>query len=542
MDAMEQLEQLMEVIMEQFFEVGCKRSIMRNLRPLKELSLMTIRNSASVKTSAVPYQHLSPSLRLDILKYLESQGECDKLLSQEMRLWIFELLNRLLDASIKEFDFIVFSQCKTSDYPRDCQVWEMLIERCPNLVRVADSRKVAILTRDEDGAIVRSLYDQSIEQINLFIFQYVPFLLKFPKLMHIELGWYIMDENSMATIAETFPNLQTLCFAIDFVTFNLLKSLFTLQKLEILKINWDHYSSSTNESLELKQFEQSRMMFECLIHLPLLRICCSDNTDDTIRHGVLKFCSGGGTLNLETLRTKGFFDFKLVPSLVNLRIDEPLFFKSFSSLDCLHHLRVLHLHKVVSFVNLSEVLSDCGSRLEELTINSCPERTVNVDPFVLFSLCPRLKKLSLLLVNLDLSEVEKSSALVNESHFSRMESFQFISVFSTFPSELIFHILLAPNLKYFHVNNLNIISSISFAHLLVKLVHGHALQKLKTFEFGCQVEGPYNSLIVFLSLLPVYAPRLALLKCCSAEAELKTKLLNSLLTITIPDFLFECPP
>ncbi|XP_059481441.1 uncharacterized protein LOC132200194 isoform X2 [Neocloeon triangulifer] len=515
-----------------------KRSIVQNLRPLKELCLEKIRNCASVKTSAVPYKQLSPALRLDILKYLESQGECDKLLCSEMQLWIFELLNRVLDESVREFDFILFSQRRTSDTCRDVQVWKMLTEKCPKLERIADSRKLEKLDVRNAGFIV--LGQEANDLRNVSLNPVLPFLLQFPKLEHIELGWYLFHEKSMAIVSETYPNLRTLCCAIRTHTYDLLKSLFSMQKLEILKINWDQYTcllslvrvSHKNEM----QWDQQRFMKECLKHLPLLRICCSDNTDDTMCHGTIRIDTGDGPFNLETADLECFFDYTRTPFLKNLKLMTPTYFRNHNNVDSLHHLKVLHLHDVRSHFTVPQVLAECGSRLEELTI--CTSAGP-VDPFEVFSLCPRLKKL--VFKQLNLTETDQSSALLNESHFSSMETFKCSITTGSFPTQCIDLILLAPNLEHFSLCLYDISSNFhaSFPRLLDALVNGRALQKLRTFKFGsCHRSSP--ELLNFLCLLPIHAPKLKLLKCVPASEELKNQLLDSMLSqISIPDFHFE---
>ncbi|XP_059491094.1 uncharacterized protein LOC132205801 [Neocloeon triangulifer] len=516
-----------------------KRSEARNLRPLRELALERIRNVCScIQSSTVLYRNLSPSLRIDILKYLESQGEFDKPISPELKGWIFEILNRLLDASVRDFDFILFSQFESSEYLLDKNVWQMLVEKCPNLERVADSRKLALIKEDmiEDGE-----YESNEGFCNFHLNDVLPFLIKLPMLEHIELGWYICDEECMAQIAKNFPNLRSLSIAIEAASFDLLRSLFTLQRLEILKVNWE-YKSSLSKSFEIKRFEQSRLMQECLRHLPLLRVCCSDNSVDTIRAGVFDLHSFQGlaqpALYLETAKIVGAFDFRLVPSLINLRFEEPvnIFVYDFSNL---FNLRVLHL-SCVKGLFVIEVLSYCGSQLEELTIFST-SHAERVDPFEIFSLCPQLRKLDFNM-NISIANVETSSASVNQSNFNRMTSFEFHSSSDSFPSKLIFYILSAPNIEHFCVyNDLSIVPD-SLIYLSDLLVKGHILQMFRIFQFGCQSEQVQPELIRFLCLLPSYAPKLKLLTCSSASREFANQLSDSLLpNITLSEFDFEGP-
>jgi hypothetical protein len=164
----------------------------------------------------------APLLHRDFFRFLESRGSYDGRIEEEMFDRIFNLLSLLLNDSTSEFDFIVFSRRDHEDN-RDEEMWQMLLQKCPNLERITDSRKLNF--SEQFG----------FEFVTLSSVMH--FLLDMPKLLHIDLDFYLCEEDDLILLVEKFPSLKTLNVVFDHLSFDGMRNLFKLQELEVFRIN-----------------------------------------------------------------------------------------------------------------------------------------------------------------------------------------------------------------------------------------------------------------------------------------------------------------
>ncbi|XP_059483493.1 uncharacterized protein LOC132201375 isoform X3 [Neocloeon triangulifer] len=192
-----------------------KRSEVKNLRPLKELTSINVASSYEcAQPTLALIQYLSPPLQKEISSRMAASNE--NRLTPAKAAWVFELASRLLNTTTKEFDFGIFGgqfqHC--ADYERAQKVWHMLAEKCPNLEQINDKRY-----HETDSS--------NPKKKNLHIKNVMPFLQKFGKLKHIVLKYYICDSEDLVQLAHHFPKLLTL-------TWNDWKSIGTKTNFSIL--------------------------------------------------------------------------------------------------------------------------------------------------------------------------------------------------------------------------------------------------------------------------------------------------------------------
>lgn len=165
---------------------------------------------------------VAPLLHRDFFRFLESRGSYDGRIDNETFERIFNLLSLLLNDSTSEFDFIVFSR-RDHEENRDEEMWQLLLEKCPNLVRITDSRKLN--------------FSQQFGFEFVRLSSVMHFLHDMPKLLHIDLDFYLCDEDDLILLVETFPSLKTLNVVFDHLSFDGMRHLFKLQELEVFRIN-----------------------------------------------------------------------------------------------------------------------------------------------------------------------------------------------------------------------------------------------------------------------------------------------------------------
>jgi len=153
---------------------------------------------------------------------LELYGSLQEQLEPEEQDNIFTLLDLLLNESTSEFDFIVFSR-RNSQHNRDQEMWTVLNNKCPNLVRITDRREID--------------FSEEIVFQNPRLATVMPFIITLPKLLHIDLHFYICEEDDLFELAESFPNLLTLNVVFEHLSYNAMHNLFKFQKLEVFKTN-----------------------------------------------------------------------------------------------------------------------------------------------------------------------------------------------------------------------------------------------------------------------------------------------------------------
>ncbi|XP_059473892.1 uncharacterized protein LOC132195725 isoform X2 [Neocloeon triangulifer] len=482
-----------------------KRSKVQNLRPLRELALQKIItfNRETCAETLVPFQHFPSTLRLEIIKRLQTQNsKVEGITPDFMIQWTVDLVGRLLDASVKEFDFATFSDGK--DQERDLRVWRMLVERCPNLEYVADTRR----RRRVRG---RST-DENLRDV-------LPFVLQLPKLRHILLSDYICKPNDLTQIIQRFPSLVSLGFFCNDVP-TLQSNLFTLQSLEVLKIKWDCPIPSSTiiwQEHEAKRCHCTQLGLECLKRLPRLRSST--------------FCIYGWPgkepctyqcprqpLPLEQLDIAGSFDLQLVPSLKQLvwygvESPRPMSAVSAPAFAYLTSLRVLITHYVQGNL-IAEVLPFCGGRLEEIKLTVSDDSSLDICDVFLH--CPLLHKFHIY-YEIFVQEPKPFSHNLQASHFQNLQEF-FLDwrVSHAYASKLLALVLTAPHLQRFVMKQsftLNAEDCDRFSHLVVQ---ERILQKLETFVFGSHREQPAE-LLDFLRMLPIYAPWLETMECLGAH-------------------------
>ncbi|XP_059476756.1 uncharacterized protein LOC132197469 [Neocloeon triangulifer] len=478
-----------------------KRSKAENLRPLQVLALEKFATHPSTQPASlfVADNILTPALRIDILLHLEAQYIKDEIiivgfndyvkrLNPENANWMLRMVDSLLDASIKFFNFSIFCDYHSSDHQRDLLIWQMLAQRCPNLEAVDDSRKHSS-DRGKGKLLVRDV---------------LPFLSQCRNLQHIKLQEYICDAKDLAVIASNHPNLKTLCVTFELVYFETLKNLFALHHLEELNISWYprcHVKDKSQMEIDEQDHYYRHFNAECLENLPKLRICWGGEANHNIRS-----YRGHGVLSLTHLRVcRGSYNFELVPWLEYLLLDRPSATSNFDLVGKLSHLRELELYDVNStFVN--RILELCGHKLKVLTIYSCHDFCLK--PFQVLFHCPHL-------VKLELSECfgSKNDDLLcykDHVHIGQVQHLKQLVMFNNrnVPSEFTTITLSAPNLEIFYfATNWNL-SKNDISHLINLLMEGRILQNLHTLYFYYEDEEENPELFKFLCILVSHAPKL----------------------------------
>ncbi|XP_059477914.1 uncharacterized protein LOC132198126 [Neocloeon triangulifer] len=415
---------------------------------------------------------------------------------------IFGMLNSLLDAATKKFDFIVFSTYHKLDKQRDLDMWKLLVWKCPNLKQISDTRKHRRLTPSQPKGLVKGIGKFKLQDVK-------DFLLQLPNLQHMSLEQYECDKEDMAWIAKHFPNLITLGVSLKNVTSCLLPNLFCLQKLEVLIVHRDRYvGEMPNRNLEVA----------CLKNFPRLRFCSfypedtlyiTDVTDDDLPNR-----DPGQPLPLERLTTCHFIKFQRTPYLTHLEFSEepegdpaPCIF--------LTNLRVLKVHNHRGSL-VCHILTLCGKQLEELILK-CEYGDDPLDLCDIFMLCPRLHKLDIYTLNV---ESKPFNNQLNASHFQSLKEFSLDWGLSyNYASQLMALVLAAPLLECFIMRKSFTMTTEVCTQLHRPLIEGKILQQLKKFKFGSNHEQPAQpaELLQFLLLLPVHAPRLEKMKCLGAH-------------------------
>ncbi|XP_065347954.1 uncharacterized protein LOC135944731 isoform X2 [Cloeon dipterum] len=464
---------------------------------------------------------------------------------------LLTILNHLLDGSVRIFDFQVFPQ---SHEESEMQIWRMLREKCTGLERVSDSRWSA----EECFRLSEtSLFDLSRPSLKTVL----PFITGMENLLHLDLLRYVvtMDEE-MELIARHLPNLQTLCLTLQRTSFDLMASLFKLQNLEVLKFSW-LINSDLFDVSKIK-FAQSQLVNECLLHLPRLRICCTDNSHLTLAsgfHEIHFLYQPMKTLPLEYLRlSKVAFPFELTPCLWNLWIENTREY-DFAKCPPVDTLYLIHNSCLVDHL----ALNTFGDWLHELFINS---RTNEFDPFDLFMTCTQLRKAVFQFktriipeANEGMSEAARylddrsgifkanppqhpqNDSRVFLSFFQHLRYFFYQHESSKLSSEFVTHVLQAPKLEYFLVYDDLLLQPEDLLLLTRLLTERKILQELQHFEFGWKSREHCDIFEKFLAQLPVYAPKLKFLKCRVSEEMFNQLYYSVLPLLKIPNFFYNIP-
>ncbi|XP_059483490.1 uncharacterized protein LOC132201375 isoform X2 [Neocloeon triangulifer] len=503
MEAIMELEPLLESAI-------VKRSEVKNLRPLKELTSINVASSYEcAQPTLALIQYLSPPLQKEISSRMAASNE--NRLTPAKAAWVFELASRLLNTTTKEFDFGIFGgqfqHC--ADYERAQKVWHMLAEKCPNLEQINDKRY-----HETDSS--------NPKKKNLHIKNVMPFLQKFGKLKHIVLKYYICDSEDLVQLAHHFPKLLTLSVTFELVCFDTLKKLFLLQDLERLEINWDKdefFNIDDAAVLGEQTHYFNHFKTECIEQLPCLQYCSGGGEYHNFRP-----YRGKRKLALKEMEVLGGFDLQLVPFLEDLHLKGPLK-THLNGIGGLSDLTVLSLSDVKES-DVSDLLTQCGAKLHELKIYIW-DSEAGINPYELIVKCPQLHKLD---VSSDLYDGEENifKPQVNANHLKYLKDFSLSRIGNKFPPDLTALVLAAPDLEKF--SNWNF-SHEHLVHLTEQLVDGRILQNLKSFTFNCINQEPSfcTELIKFLCFLPVYAPRLALMTCEIASTEFDKQVKKSYL-------------
>ncbi|XP_059483486.1 uncharacterized protein LOC132201374 [Neocloeon triangulifer] len=515
-----ELEQLLEI-------ATAKRSKVANLRPLKEQALEKVASFEYAQTSLAPFQYLSPPLQKEILSHVAAQQRCSEdWLTPAKAEWLFEMVSRLLNANTKEFDFGIFGGPNGlfhwSDHERNQKVWNMLVEKCPNLERILDKRH-----HDNSDAWTISSPVKTDPKKGFYLRNVMPFLQKFTKLKHIVLENYICDSEDLAQLAHHFPKLQTLSVAFKLVYFNTLRNLFLLQNLERLDINWNEYDFR-NIKDKLLYNEQTHYLdhlnTECMEQLPCLQYCSGGR-----KHHNHRPYRGHRKLALREIDVMGGFDFQLVPFLEKLHLNGPLNMQMFK-IRALSNLTSLSLSDIKKS-DVSYLLTQCGAKLHELKIDIWDSEE-GINPYEVMVECPQLRKLDFDTFLCDGEAENDFIYQVNANHFKYMKDFSFSCNDDYFPPDLITLVLATPALEKFSFKeNWNLSYDHHLVHLTEQLVEGRILQNLKSFEFMYLNHEPSAciELVKFLCLLAAHAPRLELIRCIIGRTEFEKEAKKSFL-------------
>jgi hypothetical protein len=188
----------------------------------------------------------APLLHRDFFRFLESRGSYDGRIEEETFDRILNLLSLLLNDSTSEFDFIVFSRRDHEDN-RDEEMWQLLLEKCPNLERITDSRKLN--------------FSQQFGFEFVTLTSVMHFLIDMPKLLHIDLDFYLCNEDDLILLVETFPSLKTLNVVFDHLSFDGMRHLFKLQELEVFRINLRYPLDVTMQEVSIYFSQQQIFKF-----------------------------------------------------------------------------------------------------------------------------------------------------------------------------------------------------------------------------------------------------------------------------------------
>ncbi|XP_059476232.1 uncharacterized protein LOC132197154 [Neocloeon triangulifer] len=499
-----------------------KRSKVQNLRPLQELVFEKIVKTFVNSGVLLPFQDLPLSLRLEILDRMKAEGisRRKQIITPLVKDTIFEMVHSLLDDSIKTFDFALFSTYDEPDKKRDLQVWQLLVEKCPNLEKIVDSRNFPAKTQYGNDPQRRSVKKGE----NKFQLQDVlPFLLQLPKLQHILLGPYACKEVDMAQISLYFPNLISI-----FITFNeivsqyLLDELLALQKLEVVKVNWKFHRDDLSEEEQRNEMDKFFLFrTECLmrfLHLRHSTLYVDGYPSAYVDYNSYPYKDLRMTLSLERLEIRTKFDFSITPFVTHLRLSgDSTPVPPPASFALLTNLRVLSIHGASGSL-IAQILTFCGKQLEELELmdDQWDEDDVAVDDVLdicdtLLS-CPNLTNFSFMSQRRD--DHKQFNTQMNASHIQKMQKFCLddIRLSHDYASKLMALVLTAPNLEYLRVAPSFSLTPEECEHLHQPLIDGDILQQLKTFKFGSHLEQPAE-LLEFIMLLPVHSPQLEKLKC-----------------------------
>ncbi|XP_059488626.1 uncharacterized protein LOC132204255 [Neocloeon triangulifer] len=454
-----------------------KRSKLRNLRQLKEQAMeKLLASDACGKTTLLS---VSPLLQQEIQSHVEMhlRGSYKYDQTLEMAKWMLKFAGRVfLNDHTKEFDFAIIR----SYHNLEEQMWNLLVERCPNLERITDNL----------GSKIRTF--KSV----------LPYLKRFPKLEHISLEGYQCTADDLTRISQIFPNLHSLSATFDFVDDNILRALFALQRLESLDIVWDDWDVGMIENDAFREEQTHYLDFfkaECLAHLPHLQYLSGGR----VFHNHRPICTTNRKLSLREMEIVDAFDYDLVPCVEKLFISGPLLLHR-QSFNGLSNLRSLTLTDVKD-QDLCEVLADCGGKLEELAVK---DKYLVVDPYELLAKCPHLRKFD---VSCKMS-FEDSSYSVTANHFQFIQTFKYKNSDETnnSPPYLLPLVLTAPNVEEISMSK-DCIPSADLLLLTQQLVEGRILQKVKKIEY--KISGkPRSEFVQFVRLLPVCAPRLEVVK------------------------------
>ncbi|XP_059472218.1 uncharacterized protein LOC132194753 [Neocloeon triangulifer] len=483
-----------------------KRSRIENLVSLRELAMQKI-ISYDVRIQSSPLlPHLPCNLKLEILDRMEAKGiEREKQLTMPaVKDLIFKMVNSLLDAKTKKFDFVIFSTYHKSDHQRDLDTWKLLVKKCPNLEKISDSRKHPAPLSYETNQVVKGVGKFKLQVVNTF-------LLQLPNLQHMLLEQYQCDEKDMAWIVQRFPNLITLGVSFNMVSPPLFASLFCLQRLEDLKIHWEARlcRKLSQEDRERQWNFLKNFGLECVKNLPQLRVCSiyPDYMSRILSHGqdLPDEDPRLPPLQLEHVSTNHFFDFRRTPYLRHVKFVGNIL-GDVSPAPCafLTNLRVL------------EMLVELILKIEEEQVDVCD----------IFMLCPRLSKLKYDF-GIYINETKPFNDQLDASHFQNLKEFSLDWRLSfAYASQLMALVLTAPLLECLIMWNSFTMTPEVCNRLHRPLIKGKILQQLKKFKFGSHLEQPAE-LLQFLLLLPVHAPRLEKMVCYGANASFKKQIQES---------------
>ncbi|XP_059472062.1 uncharacterized protein LOC132194660 [Neocloeon triangulifer] len=504
-----------------------KRSRVQNFLPLKELAMRKIVSYDIGIESSTLLPHLPWCLKLEILERMQAKGiEREKKLTMPVvKDLIFGMLNSLMDASTKKFDFVVFSTYHKSDKQRDLEMWDLLARKCPNLEQISDSRKhAAPVSWQPPGQVVKGVGEFKLRDVKNS-------LLQLSKLKHVMLEQYECDEEDMAWIARNFPDLITLGVTFVVVTPFLLANLFDLQRLEVVLVHWDMYGEVnwklSGEDRAMQKDYCEDFGLACVKKFPRLRffsiypdfLMYALNNDDIFTH------HPGQPLPLERITTERFLNFGYLPNLTHVRFEGQLS-GDLETCALLSNLRVLEMEDDSGSL-IFQILSLCGKQLEELIVTM--EVFMEEDPIDvcdIFLLCPRLHKLYYYF-RIHNEETKPFNSHLDARYFQNLKKFSLSwRLSNAYASRLMALVLTAPLLERFTMKKSFTMTPEVCTQLHRPLIEGEILQQLEKFKFGSHLEQPAE-LLQFLLLLPVHAPRLEKMECFGAHPSFLRKIQES---------------
>ncbi|XP_059468573.1 uncharacterized protein LOC132192571 [Neocloeon triangulifer] len=338
----EELEKLLKIAREKRAKV-----IKYHVWPLKELCLMKVADSDEcAKTSILPYQYLSPLLQKEILKHMATKqgSKYYERQTPAMSEWMFELANRLLNCNSKEFDFRIFGGYDWLDHEQDQRMWQILIDRCPNLESILDER------------------DARHHNDSVYLSNVMPYLQKFRELKHILLKKYVSNSDDLTQLAQHFPNLESLSTTFQFIDLQTMQNLYLLQNLIKLDVNLDVFNFKNRLVIDKQKEFVNHFKAECTQYLPRLQYC----SGGWGQHNSLSYRGNRRQLALRDMETYGGFDLVLAPCLETLSVLGPFDVKN-HVLGVLSNLTVLSLLEVDAS-DVPDLLTHYGNKLHELYI------------------------------------------------------------------------------------------------------------------------------------------------------------------------------